>query len=106
MKQERDAVHSQLEASERQLEEVKVRENVLKASNKVIAGHMVITQLFMCLLTGTSRRTAEGSVISCTSGASAQSRYRILEHLASNEWLYTERGGTAKSFCTSIQKFC
>jgi hypothetical protein len=36
MKQERDVVHSQLEASERQLEEAKARENMLKTSNKVI----------------------------------------------------------------------
>lgn len=30
--------HSQLETHERQIEEAKVRENMLKASNKVIIG--------------------------------------------------------------------
>ena len=34
-KQERDEFHSKLEASERQLEELKVRENLLKTGNKV-----------------------------------------------------------------------
>jgi hypothetical protein len=84
-KQQQEESQRQLEASERLLEEAKVRENVLKTNSKVIVRpYDFVMQPFMVCFAGASRRITESPGISRTFGTSTQSRDWILEYIPSH----------------------